>query len=215
MVVKIKIKDVVYDDIKKKILAGNYGPDDRIVDLDVAEQMSVSRMPVREALLQLQTEGYLRVTTRGFALRQFSLREIEDIFDIRSLLEPYAAKLAVEAGTPELIEALRARLEDGASALATDSISGTMDANRAFRSAWLAIVSNERLIVTINHLQDHIETVRLATLKFKQAREASHLANRQLLEAFEQKNGDLAMRLVKADLANALHYKVFGAPADA
>jgi len=206
MVVKIKIKDVVYADIKQKILSGAYSPDDRIVDLDVAATMNVSRMPVREALLQLQTEGYLNVTTRGFALRQFSMQEIKDIFDIRMLLEPHAAKLAVQQVTPEFIRTLRADLDAAKRALADDDTPAMMKANRAFRSSWLAVVPNERLVATINHLQDHAETVRLATLRFRQAKEASYERNLQLLEAFEQKDAALARRIARQNLVDSFAF---------
>lgn len=204
MAVKIKIKDIVYEDTKQKILAGAYSPEDRIVDLDVAERMKVSRMPVREALLQLETEGYLKSTSRGFALPQLSLEEIKDIFDIRMLLEPYAAKLAAQKAVPMLIDRLRHDLETARAALEADDTAAMMQANRDFRSDWLGAVPNERLVVTINRLQDHAETVRLATLKYRHAKEESYDRNLQLLGAFETRDAALAKRLVKQNLSDSL-----------
>ena len=85
------LRQQIYQDLRASFQRGEVGPDERLIDVNIAEAMGVSRMPVREALLQLMNEGYLVGTTRGFALPRLTLADITDIFEVRKLLEPRAA----------------------------------------------------------------------------------------------------------------------------
>ena len=69
------------------------------MDVEIANEFGVSRMPVREALMQLVHDGMIESTSRGFVLRRYSDREIEEIFEIRRLLEPAAAAIAAKKMT--------------------------------------------------------------------------------------------------------------------
>ena len=88
------IREQVYGMLRQDIALGKIGFDVRLVDNEIAASLNVSRMPVREALLQLKNEGVLEGTSRGFVLRVYTAQDIEDIFSVRLLLEPPAAKLA-------------------------------------------------------------------------------------------------------------------------
>src|SRR6185312_5221966 len=72
--------------LRERVQMGLVGSSDRLVDHDIARELHVSRMPVREALMQLKNEGMLEGTARGFILRRHSLQQINDIFEIRILL---------------------------------------------------------------------------------------------------------------------------------
>jgi DNA-binding GntR family transcriptional regulator len=206
MYVKVKIKDVVYAQVKAKILSGEYTYADKILDVEIAKTMNVSRMPVREALLQLETEGYLVITSRGFELKKFSPQEIEHIFDIRLLLEPYAARIVSQGDNERLVADLEPLLEEAKAAIDKGDYLGTMDANRKFRSRWLSTVPNPRLVETINRLQNHAETVRLATLKSHGARVASLEFNRKIRDAFAQRRPHEAEELARLNLLDSLKF---------
>ena len=158
------LRQQIYQDLRGRLQRGEVGPDERLIDVNIAEAMGVSRMPVREALLQLMNEGYLVGTTRGFALPRLTLADITDIFEVRKLLEPRAAANAARdldaQGDKRLTDALeRAR----AALLVQDAVELSL-ANIAFRETWLGAVRNERLAATISRFADHVQVVRFGTL---------------------------------------------------
>jgi DNA-binding GntR family transcriptional regulator len=155
----------IYADLLRRLQLSEFGPDDRLVDTEIAALWGTSRMPAREALLQLVNEGYLRGSTRGFVVPRLSMQEIRDIFEVRKLLEPRAAAHAARDLTPAAEKALGAALAAARAADAADDVRAMIAANIAFRSAWLSCVQNERLKATINRFVDHVQTVRIETLR--------------------------------------------------
>jgi DNA-binding GntR family transcriptional regulator len=85
------LRERIYADLRARLQRCEFGADDRLVDVDVAATYGTSRMPVREALLQLVNEGYLVGTTRGFMVPTLTLEDVREIFEVRKLLEPRAA----------------------------------------------------------------------------------------------------------------------------
>lgn len=90
------------------ILEGKYGPRERLIEKQLAEQLGVSRTPIRQALTMLEAEGLVEITpNRGAMVRRFSIEEVWDIYDLRAVLEGHAARLA--AGRIEEAELTRLR----------------------------------------------------------------------------------------------------------
>lgn len=153
-----------YEALRERVRRGLISPDDRLVDTEIASQLAVSRMPVREALLQLVAEGYLVSTARGYRIPTLSQQDITEIFEVRRMLEPRAAALAARDLTPDDAQRLGAALAEARTAVATGDFSGLFHANVDFREAWLGAVRNSRLSATISRFVDHVQTVRFGTL---------------------------------------------------
>lgn len=158
------LSERIYGDLRARLQRCEIGPDDRLVDTEIAGSYGTSRMPVREALMRLANEGYLVGTTRGFVLPRLSAEDVGDIFEVRRLLEPSAAASAAgnldDAGRRELTRAI----EEARAAVAEDDAERLILANARFRAAWLAAVGNKRLAETIARFVDHVQLVRLGTL---------------------------------------------------
>jgi len=104
----VKAVEKAYNTIRSGILDGRFPPSSRITEQDIAAQSGVSRTPVREALRRLQAEGLLQfVPNQGAVVATWSARDIEEIFELRAMLESYVAALAAERATPEQINQLR------------------------------------------------------------------------------------------------------------
>lgn len=155
----------IYTDLRRRLQRSEIGPDDRLVDVELAAAYGTSRMPAREALLQLVNEGYLVGTTRGFVVPTLKLQDIRDVFEVRKLLEPRAAAQAArdldEASEAALTEALAL----ARSAAGEGDVERLILANIDFRNAWLGRVLNARLAATLSSFVDHVQTVRLETLR--------------------------------------------------
>lgn len=158
------LREQIRESIRTQLQHGEIGPEDRLVDVEIANKLGVSRMPVREALLQLVNEGYLVGTTRGFMLPTLSLKDIGDIFEVRKLLEPRAAANAARNLTPESEATLREALARAKKAHAARDFDELAAANRLFRATWLAAEPNWRMAATIQRFVDQVQVVRLGTL---------------------------------------------------
>ncbi len=116
----------VTTELRRRILAGLHRPGERLVELQLAAELGVSRTPIRLAFEELEKEGVLeRLPTRGFRVRSFSVEEVADAIDVRGTLEGMAARLAAQRGlSGELLAVLKACVAEGRAALAQAAANG-------------------------------------------------------------------------------------------
>lgn len=175
----------IRDDIRARLLRGEIGPADRLVDHALAADLGVSRMPVREALMQLVSEGYLAPTSRGFALPDLPPARIAQVFTLRKLLEPHAAASATSALTPaDLAElaAAQSRVETA------PDVASFHRAAEDFRNIWLTAVPNDELRETIQRYSAQVQSVRRATMSDAAARATITAGLADLLAAFRARD---------------------------
>ncbi|QPC94723.1 GntR family transcriptional regulator [Mesorhizobium sp. INR15] len=178
----------VYDEIRARIHGGLLGQDEKLVDVDIANRLGVSRMPVREALLQLTHEGYLVGTTRGFMLPRLTATDVANIFEVRRCLEPRAAAHAARDIDEEGMRRLAEALDDAEQAASTGDAELLFQANVRFRSCWLEAVRNDRLASAISRFADHVQVVRLGTLTHLPTQAVVVAGMRKLHEAFVRRD---------------------------
>jgi DNA-binding GntR family transcriptional regulator len=159
------LSERIYADLRHRLQRCEIDPEARLVDTEIATAYGTSRMPVREALLRLANEGYLAGTTRGFMVPKLTLDDIRDIFEVRKLLEPSAAANAARDLDAATEKELTKAILEAREARKADDVERLIVANIRFRAAWLGCVRNERLANTIARFIDHVQTVRLGTLR--------------------------------------------------
>ena len=182
----------IYTAVRERIRKGEFGRHDRLVDKDLARELGVSRMPAREALMQLMHEGYLVGSTRGFKIPQLSAPEITDIFHVRRLLEPEAAALAATAASASAATVLAASVTRAVEAVSRHDVEGLIEANHAFRQAWLQEVPNRRLVETIERCADQVLAVRHQTLVDAGVHPTVLAGLHALEQAFREHNAEAA-----------------------
>lgn len=182
----------IHDEIRARLFRGEIGPRDRLVDHTIAAEMGVSRMPVREALMQLVSEGYLVGTSRGFALPDLSPARIAEVFTLRKLLEPHAAASAAGQLGPDDLSRLRTALT---ALQAAPDVPAFHRAAETFRNTWLDALPNTALRETIQRYSAQVQVVRLATMTDPAARRTIAEGLADLLAAFETRDA-----LAAADL---------------
>lgn len=193
----------IYTDLRSRLQRCAIGPDERLIDLDVAREYGTSRMPAREALLQLVHEGYLVGTTRGFIVPRLSLDDVRDIFEVRRLLEPRAAALAARDLSAGQERELRRAMERARASFAADDVEGLILANIEFRGAWLSAVRNRRLAATIARFVDQVQTVRLETLREPAVRRTVTEGLEGLFDAFVRRDAVAAADRMAAFIVSA------------
>jgi DNA-binding GntR family transcriptional regulator len=107
------LREVVYHALRQAIVDGRIPPAERLIETKLAHDLGISRTPIREALHKLEVEGLVRsLRPRGVVVTRVSRREIEELFEIRRLIEPQAMVLAADSLTAEDFEALEAACHD-------------------------------------------------------------------------------------------------------
>jgi DNA-binding GntR family transcriptional regulator len=139
--------DAAYEELRRLILTGEAEPGSRLGEAELAETLGLSRTPVREALQRLDAEGLVEVLPhRGARVVRWSTRDLEEIFELRALLEPYAAARAARVGLADdelaVLDGLCDAMEHAA---AEDDLPGLAELNSRFHAAVLAASGNGRL----------------------------------------------------------------------
>src|ERR1700733_7500666 len=117
---------LAYESIKKYILAGKLGHEVRLTEEALSQQLGISKSPIREALNGLQNEVLLRIEPRrGAYLRQFSVKEVGDLYSLREVLEVYA--VSIVKITPQLVVDLKDSIKRTAKLLKSDDKTGHIE----------------------------------------------------------------------------------------
>lgn len=182
------LSESIYQEIRARLQRGEVGPNDRILDYEIAEEFDCTRMPVRQALLRLVSDGYLVGTTRGFVVPTLTSEDIHELFELRRLLEPSAAASAVAMLGDREDAALRRAYQKARKAYEKHNTVAMINANVEFREVWLNAVPNARLKNTIRRFADHAQQVRLATLDNRNTQKIVIDGMRSLLEGFLERD---------------------------
>jgi DNA-binding GntR family transcriptional regulator len=153
----------VYEALRNELRAGRLRPGERLAEASLAEHLGVSRTPVREALTRLASEGLLAAAGRSFALPRLTPRDVEQVYELRRLLEPEAMRQAAGRSLGALA-ALDAAVRQCAAAHRAGDTAAFSEGNSRFREAWLALVPNRRLVHAIDLYSDHVRALRALTL---------------------------------------------------
>ncbi|WP_410640834.1 GntR family transcriptional regulator [Amycolatopsis sp. lyj-346] len=147
----------VREELRERILTGRLRPGDRLVERELAEDLGVSRVPVREAIRSLEAEGFLVVQSpRRVVVRQLARVDVEELFDVREALEGLAAGLAAErAGAAELTRLERV-LAEAARATARGDAARITVLNSRFHDEIVAIAGNALLSTMLQPLEGRL-----------------------------------------------------------
>ena len=197
------LSDRIYVDLRQRLQRAEMGPDERLLDLEVAAAYGTSRMPARDALLRLANEGYLIGTTRGFVAPTLSLDDVREIFEVRRMLEPAAIASVTKHIDAAAVAELSAALQRARQAALDNDGEAMTLANRAFRDAWLSRVKNKRLAATIARFVDHVQTVRINTLGSAETRHLVVDGMEQLHKALANRDKLLARQRMVEFMASA------------
>ena len=150
--------DSVYARLRDMILANVLRSGQKLVDRDLADQLGVSRTPVREALGRLAMMGLVEARSRrGYYVRQYTAEDVSDLYEFRHVLEVSAARLAARNATPEHIEKFR-RILDDLDQLAADPVSHakSVELDLEIHNLIAAASGNASLEEAIRNLMDKV-----------------------------------------------------------
>lgn len=194
------LRDRIASSIRDSIIEGKIKPGERLMEPEVAKMMGVSRTPLREAFLQLESEGFVKVIPRrGAVVTETSLKDAEETYVIKGALEGIAAKLAVENITnsdlDELFD-LNSKMERIAQSPEKD-YKTFLELNARFHQKIYESSGNEKLIKNINLLRNQTLRYNFIFLSLLSHLDESVAEHFQMLEALRGRDQDEIERLVK------------------
>jgi DNA-binding GntR family transcriptional regulator len=195
----ISVREKTYDYLKSNILSGQLVPGERLAEEHLAEELGVSRTPVREALHKLEQEGLIEpLESRGFCVPHDSPEEIEDLFDIRTVLEGYTLKIICERITDEQIEKLEETIDKAEDALRRKRIDEVFQWNTQFHDTLHSLVADKRRFHSlIVNMRKYVLRYRKDTLQNLGAGKRAIDGHRQILLALKLKDPELCERVMR------------------
>ena len=190
------LRDLVFETLREAIRSGKLQPGQRLMELQLAEDLGVSRTPVREAIRKLELEGLVvMVPRKGAYVEELSMKDMAEVFEMRSALDGLAAALAAERITEEEIEALERLLVEISEAIARKDLNACIQADTTFHERLYQASRNVRLAQTIGNLRERIQLFRTTSLGRPGRMNLALEEHRQILEAISRRNGRLAQKL--------------------
>lgn len=189
---------LVQQELQRRILEGDLMPGDKLNEEAVAAALQVSRGPVREAFRALQAAGLLRTEkNRGVFVREVSLAEADEIYEVRAGLDELIGRLAAERAEPRDVRELRALLRDMKRAARSRSVDEYYPLNVRFHERIAQITGNTTLLATYRRLVNELHLYRRETLARNSASfPASTREHAAIVDALEAGDGDRASQLL-------------------
>ncbi len=190
------LADQVHDWLSAQITNGALRPGTPLNELSIVEQVGASRTPVREAIRRLQHDGLVRIVRgRGAFVADVTEREVREIYLCRMYLEGLSARLAAEQMTPEALHEFRALLAEMESAVERDDLGSFFRANVAFTRRKGELADNGTLAMLLESLGLRVMRLRYLSMGLPSRMATSFRLHREIVEAFERRDGDAAERL--------------------
>lgn len=200
------LRDRIASLIRDSILKGKLKPGERLMEIDVASSLGISRTPLREAFLQLESEGFVKVIPRkGAIVSETSPEDAEETYEIKGALEALAARLATTKISKEKIDEL-IQLNEKMRKIAQSKqkdYSEFLELNSAFHKIINSSSGNKKLIKMIENLRHQTFRYNFIFLSLVSHLQDSIKEHEQIISALKKKNADQVEKLVKRHNENA------------
>lgn len=198
------LREVVCESLRDAIRRGVLKPGERLMEIQLAEELGVSRTPVREAIRKLELEGYVvMMPRRGTYVANMSIRDISEIFEIRTALESLSNGLAAERITPEELEHLQRLLVMISSYIETKDMDKIVETDIEFHDLLYHAARNSRLVGIISNLRDQLTRFRTLSMSYPGRLEATLDEHRTIVEAIAQGDGRAAKKAAEKHMENS------------
>jgi DNA-binding GntR family transcriptional regulator len=197
----LALKDWAYQVLKEDILSLKLPPGTVVRIGNLTEELDVSRTPVREALLTLEKEGLVRAEPRvGFFVAEIRSRDLEELYELRAVLESYAVETAAPYVTDEDLSRLERDLERSQGAVEQGQLERFLEIDTAFHALLIERAPNSRLLLIMDSIGDLTHRLHYLGLKCVENIQESLVEHREILRALRQQDSQLAARLMSDHL---------------
>lgn len=199
----LPLRDVVFNTLRQAILRGEMEPGERLMEIQLAQKLGVSRTPIREAIRKLELEGLvIMIPRKGAEVAHITEKDMRDVLEVRSTLEELAVTLACKNVTTEKIDELKAANKVFESAIVSKDVVNIVDADVQFHDIIYAMTDNQRLIQIINNLREQMYRYRLEYVKDARTHSILISEHNDIIRELSQKNVTDARVVVRQHINN-------------
>ncbi len=197
------LRDMVFDVLMSAIMQGQLSPGERLLEVQLADEMGVSRTPVREAIRRLELEGFVvMVPRKGAYVAGLSINDVEEVYEIRTVLETLAVRLAAQRMQPadyaqldDLSEKMRATWQEG-------NVDNWVSLDASFHELLYKFSRNKRLVAMMNNIMEQLSRYRIISLANVEVRHNSLSEHQELIEALKRRDSEAAATAVAMHIEN-------------
>ena len=183
------IREIAYDQLKHAIITGQISAGSRIVETAYAEQLHISRTPLREALQKLEHDGLVEyIPHHGVIVKAFTISDIEEIFIIRNSMMMLLLPSIIQNTSPEKLDELEDILRIMDAALEKDDIDALAQYNRKFHNGIEHMSDKHRILYVIDSQEEYIMRFSAMAIASISRRSVAHMEHHRMLEQLRNKD---------------------------
>ncbi|MDD6812731.1 MAG: GntR family transcriptional regulator [Lachnospiraceae bacterium] len=199
----LPLRDVVFNTLRKAILTGELKPGERLMEIHLANQLGVSRTPIREAIRKLELEGLvIMIPRRGAEVAQITEKSLKDVLEVRRALDALCAELACDRITEEEKQELKKACDEFEQATITGDATTIAAADVALHDIIVAATGNKRLIQLINNLSEQMYRYRFEYIKDENQHKNLVEEHRMIYESIIRQDKEQAAQAAKLHIDN-------------
>ena len=199
----LPLRDVVFNTLRQAILRGELKPGERLMEIQLANKLGVSRTPIREAIRKLELEGLvLMIPRKGAEVAEITEKNMRDVLEVRKALEELAVQLACDKITKEEIEEMKKAAEDFKKILKSKDITEIAEADVRFHDIIYMATDNQKLIQLLNNLREQMYRYRIEYLKKKECYPQLLNEHQTIIDAIAGHDKELATKLTSQHIKN-------------
>ena len=199
----LPLRDVVFNTLRRAILRGELKPGERLMEIQLANKLGVSRTPIREAIRKLELEGLvLMIPRKGAEVAEITEKNLRDVLEVRCALEELAVQLACDRIDMARLRELHAAAAHFKEVLGNADITELAEADEAFHDVIFQATGNNRLIQLLNNLREQMYRYRIEYLKKKECYPQLLKEHAQIMHAIEEHNKEKATEITTQHINN-------------
>lgn len=180
----LPLRDVVFNTLREAILKGELAPGERLMEIQLAERLGVSRTPIREAIRKLELEGLvLMIPRKGAEVAKISEKSLRDVLEVRRSLEELAIELACQRMSEEEVQKLTETQKAFAEAIDSGDAMRIAETDEAYHNIIYQGTGNVRLVQILNNLREQMYRYRLEYIKDADKRQVLLIEHEHILKA--------------------------------
>jgi DNA-binding GntR family transcriptional regulator len=197
------LSEVIFDTLREAIIAGELKPGERLMEVQLAEKMGVSRTPVREAIRKLELEDLVNMVPRkGAHVADLSVKDIMDALEVRAALDGLATSLAALRITSEELKELKHVQEQFVNYVEKDNINGSIKKDVELHDIIYKSSRNDKLIQITSNLREQVQRFRVIYLKDFNSTMDVIREHMEIIDAISRRDSETALKAAQKHIKN-------------
>ena len=199
----LPLRDVVFQTLRQAILRGELKPGERLMEIQLANKLGVSRTPIREAIRKLELEGLvLMIPRKGAEVAKISEKSLKDVLEVRRSLEELAIELACQRMTDTDLQELERKQKKFCEAISRGSAMDIAESDESYHDVIYNCTRNTRLVQILNNLREQMYRFRLEYIKDEDKRQILRLEHEKILKELRNRHVAEARAAVREHIDN-------------